>query len=139
MKISIAGLLLVMLAPPLRAQSSPTPFDLVIEHGRIIDGTGSPWYTGDLGIRGGRIAAIGHLADAKARQRIDAHGLIVAPGFIDITRGINTNRAIHTGDIFGLPSKAVLSLASLLSVLQVVSGVVMWLKRTPKGRPSSSG
>ena len=45
-------------------QSAATPFDLVIENGHIIDGTGSPWYAADVGIRGGRIAAIGHLASA---------------------------------------------------------------------------
>src|SRR5690349_14926053 len=60
------------------------PFDLVIEHGRIIDGTGSPWYAADIGIRDGRIAAIGRLADAPATRRLDAHGLVVAPGFIDM-------------------------------------------------------
>jgi len=60
------------------------PFDVVIVHGHIIDGTGSPWYSGDVGIRGGRIAAIGNLADAARRQTIDAHGDVVAPGFIDM-------------------------------------------------------
>jgi N-acyl-D-amino-acid deacylase len=60
------------------------PFDVVIVHGHIIDGTGSPWYSGDVGIRNGRIAAIGNLADAVRRQTIDAHGDVVAPGFIDM-------------------------------------------------------
>jgi N-acyl-D-amino-acid deacylase len=66
------------------APSGSAPFDIVIEHGHIIDGTGSPWYSGDVGIRAGRIAAIGRLADAPAKTRIDAHGLVVAPGFIDM-------------------------------------------------------
>ena len=49
---------------PCSAQRQPTQtFDLVITNGHIVDGTGSPWYSGDLGIRGGRIAAIGNLAD----------------------------------------------------------------------------
>ena len=65
-------------------QSAVAPFDLVIENGHIIDGTGSPWYTADVGIRGGRIAAIGHLASAAAMRRLDAHGRVVAPGFIDM-------------------------------------------------------
>ena len=49
------------------------PFDLVIQHGHIIDGTGSPWYSGDIGIRQGRIAAIGNLAGVAAKRTIDAH------------------------------------------------------------------
>jgi N-acyl-D-aspartate/D-glutamate deacylase len=72
----------VVAALPLGAQA--TPFDIVIANGHIIDGTGSPWYWGDVGIRGGRIAAIGKLSGAAAKQRIDAHGMIVAPGFIDM-------------------------------------------------------
>ena len=60
------------------------PFDVVIAHGHILDGTGSPWYSGDVGIRGGRIAAIGNLEGAPAKRRIDAHGEVVAPGFIDM-------------------------------------------------------
>jgi N-acyl-D-amino-acid deacylase len=59
-------------------------FDTVILNGRIIDGTGSPWYSGDVGIRNGRIAAVGRLEGAQAERRIDAHGLVVAPGFIDM-------------------------------------------------------
>jgi N-acyl-D-amino-acid deacylase len=59
-------------------------YDVVIRNGHIIDGTGSPWYAGDLGIRDGRIAAIGDLADASAKRTIDAHGMVVAPGFIDM-------------------------------------------------------
>jgi N-acyl-D-aspartate/D-glutamate deacylase len=59
-------------------------FDVVILHGRIIDGTGSPWYAADLGIRDGRIAAIGQLSQAARRQTIDASNKIVAPGFIDM-------------------------------------------------------
>jgi N-acyl-D-amino-acid deacylase len=64
--------------------SAAPPFDLVIENGHIIDGTGSPWYAGDLGIRGEKIAAIGHLAHAAATRRVDAHGMVIAPGFIDM-------------------------------------------------------
>ncbi len=59
-------------------------FDVLITNGHIIDGTGSPWYSGDIGIRNGRIAAIGSLHGATARKAIDAHGMIVAPGFIDM-------------------------------------------------------
>ncbi len=59
-------------------------YDLVISGGRLIDGTGAPWVRADLGIRGDRIAAIGDLSSAKAKRRIDAQGLAVAPGFIDL-------------------------------------------------------
>jgi N-acyl-D-amino-acid deacylase len=66
------------------AQSPEASFDLVILNGHIIDGTGSPWYSADIGIRDGRIAAIGSLAHAGAKRRIDARGRVVAPGFIDM-------------------------------------------------------
>jgi len=59
-------------------------FDVVIVNGHIVDGTGSPWYSGQIGIRGGRIAAIGNLEAAPRKQTIDAHGKVVAPGFIDM-------------------------------------------------------
>jgi N-acyl-D-aspartate/D-glutamate deacylase len=66
------------LQPPLR------PFDTVITNGHVIDGTGSPWYAADVGIRDGRVAAIGRLAGAQAAQTIDAAGRVIAPGFIDM-------------------------------------------------------
>jgi N-acyl-D-amino-acid deacylase len=80
------GLVLLMLlstASRLIAQG-PGGFDLVITNGHIIDGTGSPWYSGDIGIREGRIAAIGNLAGAPRKRTIDAAGKVVAPGFIDL-------------------------------------------------------
>jgi N-acyl-D-amino-acid deacylase len=77
--IVFAFLLLSSLAP------AQTPaFDIVITNGHIIDGTGSPWYSGDLGIRDGRITAIGNLAAASRKRTIDAAGKVVAPGFIDM-------------------------------------------------------
>ena len=79
----VAALVLFFAAPGrLRAQDDV--LDVVIRNGRIIDGTGSPWYAGDLGIRAGRIAAIGRLDGAAARQSVDAAGMVVAPGFIDM-------------------------------------------------------
>ena len=81
----------------------PTPngqtFDIVIENGRVVDGTGAAWFYGDLGITGDRISVVttrGMLRGALARQRIDATGMVVAPGFIDIQSG-STN-AFLRGD-----------------------------------------
>lgn len=59
-------------------------YDVIIRGGHILDGTGNPWYADDIGIRGDKIAAIGKLGDATAKQTIDATGKIVAPGFIDM-------------------------------------------------------
>jgi N-acyl-D-amino-acid deacylase len=67
-----------------QALAAEAPYDLIIANGHIIDGTGSPWYAGDVGIRDGRIAAIGKLGNASATNRIDAAGKVVAPGFIDM-------------------------------------------------------
>src|SRR5689334_16750518 len=76
-------LLWVLIAADIHAQT-PQAFDLIIANGHIMDGTGSPWYSGDLGIREGKIAAIGNLSRAPRRRTIDAAGKIVAPGFIDM-------------------------------------------------------
>ena len=78
----ILALLCVAVAA-VSAQSVPS-FDLVITNGHIIDGTGSPWYSGDVGIRDGKVAAIGNLAAAPRKRTIDAGGKVVAPGFIDM-------------------------------------------------------
>ena len=59
-------------------------YDIVIRNGHIIDGTGSPWYSGDVAIADGRVAAVGDLKNAEGKRVIDAHGMIVAPGFIDM-------------------------------------------------------
>src|ERR1700741_2101020 len=66
------------------AAQAPPAFDLVIPNGHIIDGPGSPWYSGDVGIRDGKIAAIGNLSASTRKRTIDAAGKVVAPGFIDM-------------------------------------------------------
>ena len=58
-------------------------YDVLIRNGMVLDGTGNPWFRADVALRGGRIAAIGDLSQARAREEIDATGLMVAPGFID--------------------------------------------------------
>jgi N-acyl-D-amino-acid deacylase len=70
------------LAAAVAAQPQARPFDLLITNARIIDGTGSPSVAGSVAIRDGRIAGVGRVSGASART-IDAHGLVVAPGFID--------------------------------------------------------
>ena len=92
------ALLLILSAVALAADSS---FDLVILNGQIIDGTGSPWYSGDVGIRAGRIAAIGNLAAAPRLRTLDARGKVVAPGFIDMLGQSETTILVDSR----LPSK----------------------------------
>lgn len=73
----------IMLFAATKAAAQSPEFDIVIRHGKIVDGSGNPWYRGDLGIRDKRIVAIGDLSHAVARQTIDAGDHIVAPGFIE--------------------------------------------------------
>lgn len=58
--------------------------DFVLEGGRVVDGTGAPWFVADVAVRDGRIVAVGNLSGRTAARRIDARGLVVAPGFIDL-------------------------------------------------------
>jgi N-acyl-D-aspartate/D-glutamate deacylase len=64
--------------------AAPQKLDLVIEHGRVVDGSGSPWFRADVGIQGERIVRMGDLRDVPAKLRIDARDHLVAPGFIDL-------------------------------------------------------
>ena len=80
----LIGIFLLMAIHLSWAQTPDRSFDTVITNGHIIDGTGSPWYSGDIGIRDGKIAAIGNLSAAQRTRTIDVHGMVVAPGFIDM-------------------------------------------------------
>jgi N-acyl-D-amino-acid deacylase len=80
----LIGIYLLAAIHPLGVRAASQPFEIVITNGHIIDGTGSPWYSGDIGIRRGKIVAIGNLEDAQRNRTIDAHGMVVAPGFIDM-------------------------------------------------------
>lgn len=72
-------------------------FDLVLAGGRVVDGSGNPWYRADIGIRGGRIAEIGRLGGRPARRTIDVHGQVISPGFIDMM-GTNSEPLLASRD-----------------------------------------
>ena len=77
-------LLLLFAAAGLHATQAQPTFDVLILNGRVMDGSGNPWIAADVGIRDGRIAAVGRLAGASGKQTLDAGARIVAPGFIDV-------------------------------------------------------
>jgi N-acyl-D-amino-acid deacylase len=82
--IPLSALTLAGLMGAATAQAQAPHYDVIVAHARIVDGTGAPWFAGDIGITGDRIAAIGDLQDATATTRVDATGLVAAPGFIDV-------------------------------------------------------
>ena len=100
--------------------------DLIVRGGRIIDGTGAPAYAGDVAVDGGRIAAVGALGEAVAEAEIDAAGLVVAPGFIDVHT--HDDRALLDGDMAAKASQGVTT---------VVAGNcgISLAPFTPEGRP----
>lgn len=82
MNVRHFALALTLLSAPAAAQT--VTYDIVIRGGRVVDGTGAPSYRADLAVLNGRIAAIGRPDTTKARRVIDATGLVVAPGFVDM-------------------------------------------------------
>jgi hypothetical protein len=78
-------LILFSLIGVLAAQDAESPdYDLVLRGGKIVDGTGNPWFYGDVAVRGDRIVAVRRVLEGKGKREIDVAGLIVAPGFIDM-------------------------------------------------------
>jgi N-acyl-D-amino-acid deacylase len=83
--VNIVGIkCLLILLLPLLAGFQPRTYDIVLRGGRIVDGTGAPWYQADVALADGRIAAIGRLQGASARRELDVRGFVIAPGFIDL-------------------------------------------------------
>src|SRR2546427_9710844 len=125
-RLALAAIALVGGCARREAGGGSGPHDLVLKNGWIVDGSGNPRYQGDVAIRGDRIAAVGFLNGATARETLDVRGLVVAPGFIDmmgqseinalidnrvlskITQGITTEITGEGGSVAPLTDKLVL-------------------------------
>src|SRR5262245_3325581 len=81
LRVAVAAWMLLIAGPALAAEDA---LDVVIRGGRVVDGTGAPWYVADVGIQGGRITKIGRIGADGGKRTIDASGLVVAPGFVDM-------------------------------------------------------
>ena len=95
MKVLLSIFLGLLIAASGAGVASAQTYDLVLRNARIVDGTGNPWFRGSIGIKDGRIAKIGTIDSAEGASTLDAKGMIVAPGFIDVH--------VHTEDIFDNP------------------------------------
>lgn len=118
-----AILSVLLWAGPLSGQE---PFDVLITGGRVMDGTGNPWFYADVGIRGGKVVAVGDLAGSRGSRTIDATGKLVVPGFIDLHS--------HAGSEEGLGSAEAPRRAGANVVTQGVTTVVV----NPDGRSPES-
>src|SRR6266852_834962 len=84
--LTAAGLIAIALARgwAIRPAAQTTAFDVVIQGGRVVDGTGSPWFVADVGVKGDTIVAVRSRIEPAGARLVDARGLVVAPGFIDV-------------------------------------------------------
>ena len=80
----ILGLAILLASGASPFTQTAARYDVLIRNGRVLDGSGNPWLAADIGVRGGRIVDMGRLGNAAATRVIDAHGLVVSPGFIDV-------------------------------------------------------
>ncbi len=93
--------LFFLLSTPLSINAQKNTFDLLIRNGKVIDGSGNPWFRADIGIVGNKIAAIGHFDSTDAKRTIDANGMVVSPGFIDVhTHAEDGIKRVPTADNF---------------------------------------
>lgn len=83
-QLTLAVLAAILFICPLASHAASPNYDFIITGARVVDGTGAPWFYGDIAISGDHIAAMGDLHNATAKDRIDAKGLVASPGFIDV-------------------------------------------------------
>lgn len=95
LSIILAAMLLLSFAPN-SLTASPPEYDLLVKNGLVVDGSGSPGYTSDVAIKGDRIVRIGKLKNARGAREIDATGMVVAPGFIDMLGQSETHLLIDS-------------------------------------------
>src|SRR5580704_669408 len=81
------AILILMASGPRVSLGAPDAFDIIIVRAHVVDGCGNPWYLADVGVRDGLVAEIGNLAHRASKRTIDAHGMVLAPGFIDMMGG----------------------------------------------------
>ena len=89
----------LLLSHPLSIKGQKPVFDLLIRNGKVIDGTGNPWFRADIGIIGNKIAAIGHFDSTQSKRTIDASNKVVSPGFIDVHTHVESGiKRVPTAD-----------------------------------------